>query len=110
MKSIRKTAVATMGAVALTALAAPAANAEFPIGVGTPGGAAPTGSPCSLAVGSIAVGPPGTPLQQVCAGAGNLTFIGPATGQIASVVGPTIIGPAVGVQAVASAGPVVLPP
>ena len=94
----------------MTAPAAPAANAQVPIGVGAPGGAAATGSPCSLPAGSIAMGPTGAPLEQVCAGVGDLAFIGPSSGQIASVVGPTIIGPAVGVQAVASAGSVALPP
>ena len=107
MRSIRKTAVATLGALALTASAVPAANAQVPIGLGAPGGAATNGSPCSLPAGSIGVGPTGSPLEQVCAGFGNLAFVGPTIGQIATVVGPTIIGPAVGVQAVASAGPVV---
>ena len=110
MKSIRKTAVGTLGAVALTAPAAPSANAQVPIGPVAPGGAAAAGSPCSLPAGTIVGGPPGSPLQQVCAGVGNLAFIGPTIGQIATVVGPTIIGPSVGVQAVSSGGSVVLTP
>jgi hypothetical protein len=107
MKPIRKTAVAAVSACALTALAAPVANAQVPPVLGAPGGAASTGSPCSLPAGSIGVGPTGAPLEQVCAGVGNLAFIGPTIGQVSSVVGPTVIGPAVGVQAVASTGAVV---
>lgn len=108
IQSIRKMAVAALGAVAVTAPVAPVANAQVPAIIGVPGAAGTIGSPCSLPAGSIAVGPTGAPLQQICAGVGNLAFIAPTIGQVASVVGPTIIGPAVGVQAVTSTGAAVV--
>jgi hypothetical protein len=50
------------------------------------------------------VGPAGGTTNQVCGG--GLTFIGPSVGQIASVVGPTIIGSTVLAPVTTSAGPV----
>jgi hypothetical protein len=41
----------------------------------------------------------------VCQGAG-LSFIGPAIGQVATVIGPTIIGPVANVNVAVSAGAV----
>lgn len=49
-------------------------------------------------------GPVGGTAAQVCLGAGGLSFVGPSVGQISSIVGPTIIGPAVGVTVIQSAG------
>jgi hypothetical protein len=46
---------------------------------------------------------------EICSG-GGLTFVAPVTGQIARVIGPTIISPAVAViggQVAASAGPAI---
>ena len=51
-------------------------------------------------------GPAGNAESLVCQGAG-LTFVAPSIGQIASVIGPTIISPAVvGNQIITSAGSV----
>ena len=59
------------------------------IGVGVPS-AGLGGSPCGSGVAG-GQGAPSSP--SVCAG--GLVFVGPTTGQIASVIGPTIISPAV---------------
>ena len=59
--------------------------------------------PCGTAV-SGGQGPSGNTPVQVCQG-GGLSFVGPDIGQIATVIGPTIISPAVvGNQIVTSAG------
>ena len=50
------------------------------------------------------VGPAGGVTNQVCGG--GLTFIGPSVGQIATVVGPTIIGSTVVGPVTTTAGPV----
>ena len=59
------------------------------IGVGVPS-AGLGASPCGTAVAG-GNGSPGAPA--VCAG--GLSFVGPTIGQITSVIGPTIISPAV---------------
>jgi hypothetical protein len=46
--------------------------------------------------------------NQVCGG--GLTFVAPSVGQIASVVGPTIIGGVVNGPITSSAGPVIAGP
>jgi hypothetical protein len=81
-RSIRKTAVAVVGAVALTAAATPTANAQT-------GVAGATASPCSTQQGT-AIGATGNVPVQICSG-GGLTFVAPVIGQIASVIGPTIM-------------------
>jgi hypothetical protein len=48
--------------------------------------------PCGSATGQVAQGSFGITSAQLC-NPGGLTFIGPAIGQIASVIGPTIISP-----------------
>ncbi|MDX6686187.1 MAG: hypothetical protein QOF86_2315 [Baekduia sp.] len=58
---------------------------------------------CNTQIGAEGQGPPGSIEDKVCMGAG-LSFIGPSIGQIASVVGPTTIGPAFIGTSVASAG------
>jgi hypothetical protein len=49
-------------------------------------------------------GPVAGATAQTCLGAGGLSFVGPAIGQISSIIGPTIIGPSVGVTVIQSAG------
>lgn len=43
---------------------------------------------------------------QVCLAPGALSFVGPSIGQISSIVGPTIIGPASNITVIQSAGSV----
>ncbi|WP_028060726.1 hypothetical protein [Candidatus Solirubrobacter pratensis] len=50
---------------------------------------------CGYAAGNDAQGGVARPANLTCQGAG-LVFVGPTTGQIATVIGPTIIGGAVG--------------
>ena len=104
-RSIRKTAVAVLGAVALTAAATPTANAQWP---GATGAAGSIASPCSTQQGT-AIGATGNAPVEICSG-GGLTFVAPVTGQIARVIGPAINSPGVvviGGQVAASAGPAI---
>ena len=54
--------------------------------------------------GGIGASTAGGTTAQVCQAPGALSFVGPAIGQISSIVGPTIIGPASNVNVVQSAG------
>jgi hypothetical protein len=76
---------------------APAAGLAFPDAGGTVAG------PCGRPIGAEGEGSTGEVTNQACLGAG-LSFIGPSTGQIATVIGPTIIGPAVVGVSIVSAG------
>jgi hypothetical protein len=69
------------------------------VGVGVPSAGLGT-SPCGTAI----AGGQGSPVAPaVCAG--GLSFVGPTIGQIASVIGPTIISPAVvGTPVIVAAG------
>ena len=64
--------------------------------------AADTGSQCDSTVAG-GQGPAGSPDSHTCLGAG-LVFNGPVVGQISSIIGPTIIGPAFVGSLVQSAG------
>ena len=104
-RSIRKTAVAVVGAVALTAAATPTANAQW---LGPTGAAGSIASPCSTLQGT-AIGATGNVPVEICSG-GGLVSVAPVTGQIASVIGPTINSPGlvvIGGQVAASAGPAI---
>jgi hypothetical protein len=83
---IRRAAVAFTAAVgvSLTAAALPAsAQVIDPV----PAGAC---SPATIGSPTQTVG--GTE-NEICQGGGGLAFVAPAIGQVATVVGPTIIGP-----------------
>jgi hypothetical protein len=54
--------------------------------------------------GGIGASTAGGTTAQVCLGPGALSFVGPAIGQISSIVGPTIIGPASNINVIQSAG------
>ena len=54
--------------------------------------------------GGIGASTAGGTTAQVCLGPGALSFVGPAIGEISSIVGPTIIGPASNINVVQSAG------
>jgi hypothetical protein len=107
MKFIRKRATAVLGAIALTAAAVPAAQAQVFPTTGVPAAAGVGASPCATTVTGLIGGSPGTPLISVCGAPGALSFVGPTIGQIATTIGPITIGPAVIGQQVVSAGPVV---
>jgi hypothetical protein len=81
--------VTTVGlSICLPALAA-SAEVVSPVSPGVPfipGGCSSTD------VGSPSQSTGGTE-NQICQGGGGLVFVGPAVGQVATVVGPTIIGP-----------------
>jgi hypothetical protein len=111
-------AIATVGVLAIGAPGAGAATGGFqvPSGFSGWGGFVPGGFPAADNGIAGAFGPCSRPSaegqggtgaadHQVCQGAG-LSFIGPAIGQIATVIGPTIIGPAANLNVVVSAGAV----
>jgi hypothetical protein len=84
----RRRLLALSAAIAALALAAPVsgASAAFtPIGV--PGGQANAPSGC---IGPNVPPGVGVTVHQICGAA--LAFIGPTTGQVATAIGPTIIG------------------
>jgi hypothetical protein len=87
--------LAVLAVAGMLAAAPQAANAQAVpgggggIGVGVPDAGVGT-SPCGTAVAGGQGSPSG---PAVCAG--GMTFVGPTTGQIAAVIGPTIISPAV---------------
>jgi hypothetical protein len=110
MRLLRIPPIAVLGAAAALAVGAPAAGASVPIpfgGFGTTSGGLSAGSGfgpqstgagtgtsgCGPSVGSELLGRTGGQDATIC-GAG-LVFVGPAVGQVSSVIGPTIISPAV---------------
>jgi hypothetical protein len=58
----------------------------------------------SASQGGIGDGTAGGTTAQVCLAPGALSFVGPAIGQVSSIVGPTIIGPAANINVIQSAG------
>ena len=103
-----KALLAVLAVAGLLAALPQGAAAQLPLpGVDNGLGASPCGTGVAAGMGS-----PTSPA--VCAG--GLSFVGPTTGQIASVIGPTIISPAVvgntiviasGANVAASTGPAV---
>jgi hypothetical protein len=97
--------------MAVLAVAAPvpgAMAAPAPIGFGGVGQGGQANAP-ALCVGANApsgVGDAGATSNQIC-GAG-LVFVGPSVGQIATAVGPTIIGSTVVAPITVSPGPVAI--
>jgi hypothetical protein len=119
MTSIRRRLGTAVAVVAVLAVGAPVATASAQIPLtGAPGawfpGAAGTGGttvgpqnfpmgPCATGTGMEDQGRAGGSNNQACLGAG-LAFQGPQIGQVASVIGPTMIGPNIGVTSVVAAG------
>lgn len=100
----RSRVVVAIAAIAVVAIAAPGASADpgFPGFSGVPGVAvapSPVGNvagligPCGRSTPQGQGGTGSANQNQICQGAG-LVFVGPAVGQVVSIVGPTIIGPA----------------
>jgi hypothetical protein len=121
MISIRPRIAAAIAAVAALAVGAQPAAASATTPVPVPGllggglpalgtgafGHGPFGGPCGTAVVQGQGATAGTE-SKICVGAG-LVFVAPAIGQIATVIGPTIIGPAAVGSVVTSAGAVAGP-
>jgi hypothetical protein len=116
MPALRIPLVAALAAAASLAAVAPAASASTATHYSVPrtltalpswmiaGGPAVTSGQCSTTISGEAGSTAGTE-SHVCLGAG-LSFIGPAIGQIATVIGPTIISPGFTGTVVVSAGSV----
>jgi hypothetical protein len=82
MISSRKLVAAAVAALAALAVAAPVAGASAPTTTGS----------CATATALGVAAQPGGNQTLVCVGAGPV-FVGPSVGQIATVMGPIIIGP-----------------
>jgi hypothetical protein len=120
MKRLRSHVVGTLAATAAVAVGAPAASASTlssgQLAIPTafapyPGGAIggnviPGACVTAPAEGQGRTG--GNDIE-VCMGTG-LAFVGPASGQVATVIGPTIISPAVVGGTIVSAGNVAVGP
>jgi hypothetical protein len=121
MKRLRSHFVGALAAAAALAAGPPAAGAstassgEFPVATGFApypdaaiGGNVIPGA-CGNAVAGENQGRTGGNDIEACVGAG-LSFIGPSIGQIATVIGPTTISPAVVGGSIVSAGNVAVGP
>jgi hypothetical protein len=102
--------LALSAAMAALAVAAPvsSASAAFPPilvpgGVGQ-GGQANAPSGCVGANAPSGIGDAGATSNQICGAA--LVFVGPSIGQVATAIGPTIIGSTVAAPITVSPGPV----
>jgi hypothetical protein len=113
MMPTRKRLVITLGVAGVLAIGGSVASAHATMAASLPAQtalASPALLPLDGTAGAEACarhtatgqGTTGTTEPQVCIGSG-LSFIGPSVGQVATVIGPTTIGPAQ-VNAVVSAG------
>ena len=112
---LRRTPVAAALAVAALAVGAPAAGAStWPVSAGLPS------IPAALPLPGNAAGPCGTVAQQgqgrvsgneasVCQGSG-LSFVGPSVGQVATVMGPTILSPGYAGTVIVTTGNIAIGP
>jgi hypothetical protein len=102
--------VALSVAMAALAVAAPVSGAQAQLPpIGVPGGIAQGGQAiapagCVGPNGPSGVGDAGATFNQVCGAA--LVFVGPSIGQMATAIGPTIIGSTVAAPITVSPGPV----
>jgi hypothetical protein len=106
MSPVRRVLLLLSSVLAAIAVATPVSDARAAL---VPGGVAQGGqanapSFCEDANAPSGVGDAGATVNQVC-GAG-LVFIGPTTGQVATAVGPTVIGSVLLAPVTVSAGPV----
>jgi hypothetical protein len=104
--------LAVSAAMAVLAVAGPVSGARaaftpigFP-GVIGQGGQANAPSGCVGANAPSGVGDAGATVNQICGAV--LAFVGPSTGQVASVIGPTIIGSTIAAPITVSPGPVLV--
>ena len=107
LRSSRRRLLALAAAIAALAVAAPVSvtRAEIvPPGGVAQGGQANGPSGCVDANAPSGVGDAGATVNQICGAA--LVFVGPSTGQLASAIGPTIIGSTIVAPITVSPGPV----
>jgi hypothetical protein len=106
LRSSRRRLLALSAAAAVLAVAAPVSGARADIVPGgvVQGGQANAPSGCVDANAPSGVGDAGATVNQVCGVV--LPFVGPATGQVATATGPTIIGSTVVAPITVSPGPV----
>ena len=106
LSSGRRRLLALSAAMAAMAVAAPVSGATAAIvpGVVAQGGQANAPAGCTGSNAPSGVGDAGATVNQIC-GAG-LVFVGPSIGQVATVIGPTIIGSTVAAPVTVSPGPV----
>jgi hypothetical protein len=121
MKRLRSHFVGALAATATLAAGAPAAGASTASSDQFPGATALAPYPGTATGGNVIPGPCGNAVAgenqgrtggndiEACVGAG-LSFIGPTIGQIATVIGPTTISPAVVGGSIVSAGNVAVVP
>ena len=102
--------LALSAATAALAVVAPVsgARAAFPP-IGVPGGVAQGGqaNAPALCVGANApsgIGDAGATVNQICGA--TLAYVGPSVGQVATAIGPTIIGSTIAAPITVSPGPV----
>jgi hypothetical protein len=110
LRSSPRRLLALSGAMAVLAVAAPvsAASAAFPP-FGVPGGVGQGGqanapSGCVGANAPSGIGDAGATVNQICGAV--LAFVGPSTGQVATAIGPTIIGSTIAAPITVTPGPV----
>lgn len=112
MKFIRRHLLALAAAMGVFAFTAPVSSATiFPWPTALPGSNSVGGQAGSFGCGSNAPagnGPAGGTTVQSCGSV--LAFVGPSIGQVANVIGPTIIGATIVSPVTVSAGPVVTGP
>jgi hypothetical protein len=104
----RRTPLAAGLAIAVLVVGAPAAGATTSTptgGLALPGNAP---GPCA-SISNEAQGSTGGTAASVCQGSG-LSFVGPAVGQVATIMGPTIISPGFVGTVILSAGNVAVGP
>jgi hypothetical protein len=110
LRSSPRRLLALSVAMAALAVAAPVSSASAAFTpIGLPGGIAPAvqanaPSGCVGANAPSGIGDAGATDNQICGAI--LAFVGPSTGQIASAMGPTIIGSTILAPVTVSSGPV----
>jgi hypothetical protein len=120
MPIIRRALLAVLAVTAALVVSAPAAGAStwsvpswlqgsLAGGVTLPVGGGPVSAGACTTATQEGQGRTGGTATDVCSGAG-LVFIGPSIGQIATVIGPTIMSPAFVGQSIVSAGNVAVGP
>ena len=103
--SISPTPAFALPTGALASPAYPSSFAAFDWSAGAVGSG--SGGICGSSTatqGGIGASTAGGTTAQVCLGPGALSFVGPAIGEVSSIVGPTIIGPASNINVIQSAG------
>ena len=93
LMSTRTTRAAVLVATVGLSLCVPALPAFAQVVEPIAPGAALAPGACSPAIIGSPTQSTGGTENEICQGGGGLAFVGPAIGQVATVIGPTIIGP-----------------